>query len=218
MVANPARVRHGRVDDGMLLSVKVEYQLTPAELWEAQWTLMRSTGLGLKKMLPIFIIGAVVIVVYLVVANPPRSQAPPPPPPMEQNLAREILLPLVPWVLIAGVVIWSLRHAIKRAGSSDRLKRMQMLSADDEQVNISDGVSHTMHDWRAFVEFRETRNLFLLFLDVNMAIPVPKRALVGAALEKFRAMLQRNVGKRGGAQQPPLSRTGVEPLEGREHI
>jgi hypothetical protein len=70
----------------------------------------------------------------------------------------------------------------------------------DCSVQVNETGLHSQSDvstgetkWAAFVKFRETRNLFMLYLGGRMFKVIPKRAFSAAQLEEFRELLRQKL-------------------------
>jgi len=64
------------------------------------------------------------------------------------------------------------------------------LHVDDDGLRTSNDVSTNESKWAAFVKFRETPNIFLIYFGANIFRVIPKRAFVGPQLEEFRELLR----------------------------
>jgi len=64
---------------------------------------------------------------------------------------------------------------------------------DDDGLRSQSDVSSGETKWAAFIKFRETSNLFMLFLGGRMFKVIPKRAFSAPQLEEFRELLRRKL-------------------------
>lgn len=64
------------------------------------------------------------------------------------------------------------------------------LHVDDNGLRSSSDVSSGDTKWGAFVKFRETPNLFMLYLGERVFRVIPKRAFSTLQLEEFRGLLR----------------------------
>jgi len=67
-----------------------------------------------------------------------------------------------------------------------------MTRIDAEQVQIKSEFSQSTHKWSAYAKFKETRNLFIFYLDARVFEILPKRAFSEAQVEELRKYLQGN--------------------------
>jgi hypothetical protein len=64
---------------------------------------------------------------------------------------------------------------------------------DDDGLRSQSDVSTGETKWEAFVKFRETPNLFMLYLGGRMSKVIPKRAFAASQVEEFRELLRRKL-------------------------
>lgn len=98
---------------------------------------------------------------------------------------RELLLQLSPWILIGGMVGWSIwrgrrRLAMNRAEMAAKMG-YQTIEVTEAGVTMTTAYTRTQCEWLAFGRFCESENLFVLYLSNNTAYVMPKRALGSAA-------------------------------------
>jgi hypothetical protein len=203
--------------------MKVEYRLRPEELREAQWGMMGLGWMTPGRWLALFALCAAFIVGFLLIRAWLNPAAPQTAPAASEDLSPSHLAPAIPWVVGAGLVLFVVLRNVRKARSDPAYDRVNSFAADENGLVIIDGVSRVEHSWSAIVKYRETTSLFLLYVNSSVAVPVPKRAFSAAELAEFRKLLRRGQGDRGGGRsgasdRDAPSRSGFEPLEGREHI
>jgi hypothetical protein len=64
---------------------------------------------------------------------------------------------------------------------------------DDDGLRSQSDVSSGETKWAAFVKFRETPNLFMLYLGGRMFKVIPKRAFSTSEVDEFRELLRRKL-------------------------
>jgi hypothetical protein len=102
-----------------------------------------------------------------------------PPPPTWKDWA----FPLLPWVAIFLFIIFFLRWNLRRIVKNHRMiDRPYTLEVADDGLTWVEPVSRLQYRWAAFYGFKETKNLFLLYLSdpsragMLMFHIVPRRA------------------------------------------
>jgi len=73
--------------------------------------------------------------------------------------------------------------------------RPQEWRLTDERVQIQTPVGSTEIHWEAYVKYRETRELFLLYLQRNLAQFIPKRVLTAQQIEEVRSLIASHIKK-----------------------
>jgi len=77
---------------------------------------------------------------------------------------------------------------------SSSLKYPIRYSLSDDVISQESAVGRAEVLWTAFVRARETRDLFLLYINKNLAHVIPKRAFSGEnELAEFRGLLRRHL-------------------------
>jgi hypothetical protein len=67
------------------------------------------------------------------------------------------------------------------------------LHVDDDGLRSSSDISTSETKWGAFVKFRETPNVFMVYFGGNIFRVIPKRAFAASQLEEFRELLRRKL-------------------------
>jgi len=97
-------------------------------------------------------------------------------------------------VLWLGVLFVYMPFKLKRDfRKHPNFSRDCSVQVSETGLNSQSDVSTGETKWAAFVRFRETRNLFMLYLGGRMFKVIPKRAFSGAQLEEFRALLRQKL-------------------------
>lgn len=106
-----------------------------------------------------------------------------------QGVAFLIMVVLLPafWLIRRYVLypLWVRKDFAKHPNFS----RVRTLRADESGLTWSSEVDRSETKWQAFTGFKETDNLFVLYLGERLAEAVPKRALAGPQLHEFRHLL-----------------------------
>jgi hypothetical protein len=108
-----------------------------------------------------------------------------------------LVLPLMAMILLLAFrffiqPLWIERDFRKHPN----FQREQILRIDGGLHQASEaGQSDTK--WFAYTSFRETQNLFVLYLGARLMYVVPKRALSDVQLQEFRQLLLSNVSQYG---------------------
>jgi len=71
--------------------------------------------------------------------------------------------------------------------------RENLLSADQDGLRSSCDVSQFQRSWSAYTKFRETPNLFMLYMGARLFDVIPKRAFVGPQLDEFRELIRQKL-------------------------
>ena|SRR5437868_9405333 len=77
-----------------------------------------------------------------------------------------------------------------------RFAREWITEIADDGIRVDTGVTQIRTNWSAYYDFRETKNLILLYFAPTAFMVVPKRALPPAELEAFRRLLAGNIQKK----------------------
>jgi len=83
-----------------------------------------------------------------------------------------------------------IRHDFKR---HPNVSRQCSLQVDDNGLRSASDVSTGETKWGAFVKYRETPNLFMVYFGGRMFRVIPKRAFSTLQLEEFRELLRRKL-------------------------
>jgi hypothetical protein len=71
--------------------------------------------------------------------------------------------------------------------------RKQILRIDEDGLHATSEIGQSERTWRAYTKYRETQNLFVLYLGARLIEVIPKRAFSAPQLEEFRDLLHRNL-------------------------
>jgi hypothetical protein len=82
---------------------------------------------------------------------------------------------------------WKLRRDFKK---HPNFSRQCSLHVDENGLRSESDVSSGETKWEAFVKFRETPNLFMMYFGGRMFKAIPKRAFSAPQLEEFRDLLR----------------------------
>ena len=82
---------------------------------------------------------------------------------------------------------WKLRHDFKK---HPNFSRQCTLQVDNDGLRSQNDMSSGETKWGAFVKFRETPNLFMVYFGGRLFKVIPKRAFSAAQLEEFRELLR----------------------------
>lgn len=138
--------------------------------------------------------------------------ATPPPPPTPPDMMRDLVIPLIPWLLFFGliwfVVFRQLRGRAKQAWEKQPyLQLRRTFEFTEDRVIMDDVQSRSEMRWTVFSKFVESRNLFLLYHGPYVFNMIPKRAFSGPAeVEAFRRLLQQKI-------QPGTGAFPVQPVQ-----
>lgn len=112
--------------------------------------------------------------------------------------AYEVLLSIAPWFSV--VVILSVfgmlqrRIAVRRSWASQpSLHRPHILEIDERELTINEPLSSHRYKWETFAGYRETENLFVLYVSPFAFWMVPKRAFLSEELQAFKSLLLTHV-------------------------
>lgn len=107
---------------------------------------------------------------------------------------RQETITLVGLVLISASVLLTavLRPFLVRKGFQDHpnFGREQVLRIDEDGFHSKNEVQQSDTHWRAYLGWRETRNLFVLYLGKSLFQVIPKRAFSSEELGDLRQLLQ----------------------------
>ena len=105
-----------------------------------------------------------------------------------------LLIILICWLMI--VFIWRPWYFRRDFRKHPNFSREQTAHISEGGVLYKNEVSQSEVKWEAFVKFRETRNLFMLFSGGRLFHIVPKRAFSETGVDEFRELLQRHLSKK----------------------
>jgi YcxB-like protein len=88
-----------------------------------------------------------------------------------------------------GFPLWLCRDFRRHPNFS----RQQTLRVDEDGLYKRSEVGQSETKWFAYTRFRETQNLFVLYLGERQAEVVPKRALSNAQLDELRQLLRKKI-------------------------
>jgi len=84
--------------------------------------------------------------------------------------------------------------SVRRAYSKDkRLHGEFSAEISESGIGISSPDSQTQMNWKGFIRFFETKNLFVLYHSAQLFNTFPKRAFAPEQLEEVRSLLQQKV-------------------------
>jgi hypothetical protein len=69
----------------------------------------------------------------------------------------------------------------------------QMVRVDENAIEYKSNLGQSETKWAAYTKFRETPNLFILYLGTRLFHVIPKRAFHGTQLDDFRELLREKV-------------------------
>jgi YcxB-like protein len=101
---------------------------------------------------------------------------------------------------LAGLLLWFLLRFVYRPYYLKRdyrnhpnLAREHSLSIDDSGLQARSEVAEGRRAWTAYTKYRETRNLFVLYLGSRMFEIIPKRAFSAVQLEELRNLVRQHL-------------------------
>ncbi len=115
---------------------------------------------------------------------------------------REIIVAVTTMLLLFAVVYLLARLTqylvIKRTWNSIRSERTGMtIETSDEGLKIITSVSESNVKWTAYTHWKESSNLFFVYISVNSSILFPKRAFVDyEQIDSFRELLNSKLPKK----------------------
>lgn len=112
----------------------------------------------------------------------------------------ESIKPILPWIVILGGFIlfvpFASYVAVRRAWRGQpALELQQTMELNDAGLSMDDKQSRSEYTWDAFIQFLETRNLFLLFPSKLTFFIIPKRAVPPTDLDMLREMLSERISR-----------------------
>jgi hypothetical protein len=165
--------------------MEVTYRLTPTEYVEAQRAHLKSTW-GYRFMVSIAALSAVFAIYEVIFVDVFRA-------------APAALLSAL-WISCSFLISFRARRDFVK---HPNLAREYMLRIEDDGLYMSSDVSQGGAKWSAYVKFRETPNLFVLYAGARIFYMFPKRVFSSDQQSRFREVLIRNVAK----QVPDPSRS-----------
>ena len=113
----------------------------------------------------------------------------------------DIFVPLIPWGIIFACVWFFIFRKLRAQHKNHRLvDRPHTLIVEPDKIIWTEPFSRLEYQWQAFYGFKETKNLFLLYLSdpkgagILMFHVVPKRAFaVPDQIAEFKKLLEVNV-------------------------
>ncbi len=166
--------------------MRITYTITAQDLVEANRLHFSRGGpssirMSLKMM---FVAGLLIIVAILanLILNPGTAQ-----------LARVIPMLLLALFLVSLTTVL-IPFSVRRAYSKDkRLHGEFSAEISESGIGISSPDSQTQMNWKGFIRFFETKNLFVLYHSAQLFNTFPKRAFAPEQLEEVRSLLQQKV-------------------------
>ena len=180
------------------MNLRLDVQYTYAEYVEAQRAHRKAEQKGLGRGMWGWAIFVGLTVMLILVLRSLLSAGLPPTtaPATDDGSPAALLGDVLPWLVIF-IVIWVvgyryLRGQMKRMwDGSPHLQQPRVLTISDERFTDATALTSHAYQWAAFVQYRETANLFVLYPGPFMIEMVPKRAFPGPAdVDAFRAFLQ----------------------------
>jgi hypothetical protein len=142
--------------------------------------------------------------------NAPAA-APASPPPANSNSLRDLLVPLIPWLLIFGFIWFFAFRQLRNVGATmwrnnPRWQMPTSLDIGPEGLHVTLPVLESHWRWNAFLGWAETKNLFILVTTAKERIGIPKRAIDPALLDQLRYLFQASISPRihGFPVLPPM--------------
>ncbi|MEA2734834.1 MAG: YcxB-like protein [Humisphaera sp.] len=193
---------------------RADYHVTFEEFKEAvdgiNANLQKRSGLGAapfsRGLFGWVLFVAVAVMLFMLLnqrKSPPAAAAPPGARPGADLWS--VLVPLLPWLLIFGVIWFFVfrymrRRYLKTWEDTRWIHRPQSMTIDESGLTFTEPTAARRLSWDHFVRFGETENLFLLFSSEYSAEFIPKRIFATAAeADQFRALLARHVSPPTGA-------------------
>jgi|SRR5947207_913783 len=180
--------------------VQARFEYTVADFREYQRHFRRRV-LWLTWPLLLAIALLLLLVILLARGAPSPSPGAGPAPPLPPGSLFTVFLPLVPWMIIFGAIIVTLRIIRRRQGPRAMLAQApayhgeMVADIDAGGVALQSRLYRAHYHWEAVIRFRETKRLFLLFVNPNTAMVLPKRAFATPEeLDAMRAMAQKLAG------------------------
>lgn len=201
------------------MNLHLEFQYTFEEFKEAQQThvkrLFKSVFRFGKLWWALTVGLAVMFFLVLQTKNSPPS---PPPPAVDSsssgsNSLKDLVTPLLPWLLWMGVVALILYTAFRRKWiftgdwkGNAWLHETRVMEINEEAVRTRTRLTDVMHRWEAFIRQVETPNLFVLYVSENAIEMIPKRAF-GSPEEvaAFREFITGKISPRDPSTAAPIS-------------
>jgi hypothetical protein len=119
-------------------------------------------------------------------------------PPPDQPVSVLGLLPLVSWLLMVLATWLAVIGVLRRSPQLEWKGNPSLRNLSSTAITES-GLATVQQDrnlhwqWKAFIKFRETKNLILLYLSENSILPIPKHVFNPADLAAFLDLLQHHV-------------------------
>ncbi len=161
--------------------MEVEFRLSKANLDEANrffWQNVSGKGFNLKAFTISLLIVAVSVVAVFYIAG-----------------YWSLIGFLLGAVLALGLVLAFIKTAPKRfqPNNPNGVFARQKLAAGKEGVTIKRDFKSEQIKWGYFLAFEETKNLFLLLVEPNQAVIVPKAAFEKSKADDFRKLCRENI-------------------------
>lgn len=96
-------------------------------------------------------------------------------------------------VAICGLIFLLIARVSPRYKARRMILREVTWAFSDDGVHLTSSVSATDLKWEAFLKYRETPKLFLLFVQKGMAQFIPKRVLTPEQTDNLRMLLASHV-------------------------
>jgi YcxB-like protein len=135
----------------------------------------------------------------------------------EWSAVSDTIVPLVPWVIAAALVVFvasMLSRSARRYWAAQlQLQRPHAAEFDEQSIRIVEPLSSHENRWEYFPGFAETEHLFVIYLSPLAFHMIPKRAFSDdAERQSFRELLRRNITERVSAF-PVLPAITLPPIQ-----
>jgi len=162
-----------------------------------------------------------------------QRPAPPPPPTQTPQTSWETYSPLLSWVFVFIGVWIAIFQMLRSTGRSDwesspSARNPVHLTINATSIQFEQKHRRCEYQWSAFLKFRQSANLFVLYTSPNAIEVIPRRAFGDPpALDDFEQLLRSVVPAEGGAdlggknnppRMPPPRPVHVQPLESRDFM
>jgi YcxB-like protein len=180
--------------------IEIRYTITPAEYQEANSLLMKNSGLR-RKLTYSFVtwlgplLGALMVASAVIVSTW-----------AEPDYTSGFVL------LVCGLYFlslpWLCRRMMRRRHRMQRLSTEIILTAGNEGIQIqrANGEAETRYRWPAFQKQVESQAMFVLFPNMLVFLPIPKRAMTSEQQQELRALIAAHL---PGSSSPSAAQPAV---------